>query len=142
MCKRTSSEARGSGESSVVDNFAKNNRWTLNTLPIIVFFCCFLILEEEFRYYRTFESKSLEFLGCELKKKFKINILIWVVILFKWRYQDDARSIHESFIRVLSLLNKYDFVENSIMQQPGMSEAYYGDYFMRPYFKKLLASSA
>jgi hypothetical protein len=42
------------------------------------------------------------------------------------------------FVKVLFLFHKYVFIENSVMQQPDVSEADYGGYLIHPCLKKIL----
>ncbi|CAG8705907.1 3716_t:CDS:2, partial [Dentiscutata heterogama] len=42
------------------------------------------------------------------------------------------------FMKILSLFHKYVFIEDSVMQQPDVSEADYGGYLIHPCLKKIL----
>jgi len=63
------------------------------------------------------------------------NIKITRSILYS---KDSEDPFIAFFMKILSLFHKYVFIEDSVMQQPDVSEADYGGYLIHPCLKKIL----
>ncbi|CAG8539442.1 6688_t:CDS:10 [Ambispora gerdemannii] len=102
-------------------------------------------------------QKSLESLGFEIKKfkRDKLNTDTYFLEEITSRYSDEEKALFSEnikitcstpyfedsfttfFMKILSLFHKYVFIDDSIIQQPGVSEANYGGYVIHPCLKKI-----